>query len=406
MTDPTAPTEAAGRVRPIGFRNVITILLLGTTGQIAWILEVLDGGHVVSSVAIESVEGELVLPVRQAKRWSPASPFLYDLRVRLGDDKSPVDEVQSYFGMREVELRLGQGDGSGVPRIFLNGEPLFQLGVLDQGYWPDGLYTAPTDDALRFDIEAARSMGFNMVRKHAKVEPDRWYYHCDRLGMLVWQDMPSLLSLKNYAIEILHERVKKEYRIRKELRDPSGSVDYRQVFLDELDAMVGMLGNHPSVVAWVLFNEGWGEECFDVRDVVNRVKRLDPTRLVDGASGFYDKGAGDVRDVHTYPDPSLPEADPARAAVVGEFGGIGLKIPGHAWNKWFGFGWRMARSKEALEARYKGFMEKIEVLKQKGLVASVYTQLTDVETEVNGLLTYDRAVSKIDPHVLARMHRP
>ncbi|MEX2758338.1 MAG: glycoside hydrolase family 2 protein [Candidatus Sigynarchaeota archaeon] len=368
--------------------------------------EVLDGDRVVSTTEIPNSEQEMMLPVREAKRWSPASPFLYGLNVRLDTGTNDGDEIKSYFGMRKIAVQPRHAGSIAAPQILLNGEPLFQRGVLDQGYWPDGLYTAPTDDALRFDIEMAKSMGFNILRKHIKVEPDRWYYHCDRLGMLVWQDMPSLLSFKNYAMEILYALVKKEYRVKKDLRDPSGNIDYRQVFLDELDSMIGALFNHPCIVTWVPFNEGWGEECFDVREVVARIKHLDPTRLVDNASGWYDKGVGDVRDVHAYPGPSMAEIENERAAVNGEFGGLGLKIAGHVWNKRGGWGYKILRNKEALEAKYLDLMHQVNVLRQKGLVASIYTQLTDVETEVNGLMTYDREFFKIDADALARMHRP
>ncbi|NMC08340.1 MAG: beta-galactosidase [Candidatus Lokiarchaeota archaeon] len=371
-------------------------------------VDVLDGKAIVSSATPDDATRDIVLPVPRARRWSPASPFLYGLRVRLGNEGDASDDVHSYFGMRKIELRPASTGGTRenqAPRILLNGEPVFQLGVLDQGYWPDGLFTAPADEALAFDIEAARSMGFNMLRKHAKVEPDRWYYHCDRLGMLVWQDMPSLLSFKHYGLEILHALVKKEYRVKGALLDATGTIDLRQAFLDELDHVVMALENHPSIVAWVPFNEGWGEECFDVRAVVDRLRNLDPTRLVDNASGWYDKGVGDVRDVHAYPGPGMADIETGRAAVNGEFGGLGFNVPGHTWHPRGGWGYRVMKSKSALESRYKALVEKLETLKQQGLVASVYTQLSDVEAEVNGLLTYDREVFKIDAPVLANLHR-
>jgi hypothetical protein len=320
--------------------------------------------------------------------WSPESPFLYELRVSLlekeQDPKSTaLDTVTSYFGMREVTL--GQ-DKDGITRLFLNGKPYFQVGPLDQGFWPDGLYTAPTDEALRYDIEITKKLGFNMARKHVKVEPARWYYHCDKLGLLVWQDMPS----GDRSVAPNKGEIK---------RTPESA---RQFEL-ELARMIRGLKNHPCIVMWVPFNEGWGQ--YDTPQIVEMVRKLDRSRLVDNASGWNDMKCGDVHDFHVYPGPGSPKPEKDRAAVLGEFGGLGLKVDGHTWTKetW---GYRGTRDKEDLTRRYEKLLQGVYRLKEKpGLSAAVYTQTTDVETEANGLLTYDRAVIKVDLDRVAAVNR-
>jgi hypothetical protein len=311
-----------------------------------------------------AVGQETSMKISKVLPWSPSSPQLYDLSFKLRRGAAVLDEVGSYFGMREVYLGV---DASGEQQIFLNGQPLFQTGVLDQGYWPDGLYTAPTDEALRHDLLTARKLGFNLVRKHVKVEPERWYYWADRLGLLVWQDMPS----GNNATE-----------------------EGRREFRRELERMVEQKFNHPSVVMWVLFNEGWGQ--FDTERLVRWLKAIDPTRLVNNASGWTDAKTGDVIDVHSYPDPVVPSPEPARAGVIGEFGGLGLGIDGHTWSDQT-WGYQSMQNKEKLTSRYCALLDKVwELQKANGLAAAVYTQLTDVESECNGFLTYDREVLKVD----------
>jgi hypothetical protein len=306
----------------------------------------------------------LSIPKEKQELWSPDHPFLYDLSVTLRQGDKPIDQVQSYFGQRKIDLGK---DPRGFVRLRLNHQFVFQMGPLDQGFWPDGLYTAPTDEALRYDIEVTKQLGFNMTRKHVKVEPARWYYWCDRLGLLVWQDMPS---------------------------GPNGTPEAKTQFESELRRMVDRLRNHPSIVMWVVFNEGWGQH--DTPRYVEMVKRLDPSRLVNSGSGSSDATAGDVVDMHNYPPPNAPAPEPRRANVLGEFGGLGLTVPGHTWTK-EAWGYQATGDAAALTARYEDFLDRVYQLRDsQGLSAAVYTQITDVETECNGLLTYDRAVIKPD----------
>ncbi|MCF7802620.1 MAG: chitobiase/beta-hexosaminidase C-terminal domain-containing protein [Candidatus Marinimicrobia bacterium] len=329
----------------------------------------------------DGAPGELVeIPIPQPHLWEPEDPFLYDLKIELLDDTGkPMDEVTSYFGMREISLGT---DEDGITRMLLNGEYVFQMGPLDQGYWPDGLYTAPTDEALRFDIEKAKEFGFNMIRKHVKVEPARWYYWCDRLGVLVWQDMPSP-----------NPNTYEQFR----------SDEADQQFEYELRQMVQTLSNHPSIVMWVVFNEGWGQH--NTEKLTKMVQELDPTRLVNNASGYTDKGVGDVIDWHIYPGPDAPAPEERRASVLGEFGGLGLFIDGHTWSS-ENWGYEDFQDKQQFVKRYEQLFDALWPLeKNPGLSAAVYTQTTDVETEVNGLLTYDRKVQKLPSEELAAYHR-
>ncbi len=316
---------------------------------------------------------ESAVPVRNPRLWSPADPFLYDLRIEVVQDGRTVDEAHSYFGMRKIEVRRRDG----VPRILLNGEPLFQNGPLDQGFWPDGLYTAPSDDALRYDIETTKRFGFNMIRKHVKVEPERWYAWCDRLGLLVWQDMPN---------------------------GDNRTPESREGFESELRRMIETLGNHPSIVLWVVFNEGWGQ--YDTERITRRVAGWDPSRLVTNASGWTDRpDAGDVVDIHVYPGPAAPPVEERRAGVLGEYGGLGLAVPGHTWTR-ENWGYQQIPDPESLTRRYATLLRRVwELQAESGLCAAVYTQITDVETECNGLLTYDRAVVKVDPERIAPINR-
>ncbi|MBN1271980.1 MAG: chitobiase/beta-hexosaminidase C-terminal domain-containing protein [Candidatus Aminicenantes bacterium] len=304
---------------------------------------------------------EIIIP--EARLWSPDDPFLYDLEVSLvGRDERDVDSLKSYFGIRGVSV--GKGD-DGINRLFLNKRPIFMLGPLDQGFWPDGLYTAPTDEALRYDLEVMKKMGFNMVRKHVKVEPERWYYWCDKLGLLVWQDMPN---------------------------GGNKTREDKQNFELEMERVIRNLINHPSIVMWVPFNEGWGQ--YDSARMVQKIRELDPSRLVDHASGWHDRGIADVVDIHSYPEPRSPQPEILRAAVLGEFGGLGLNIPGHTWKK--GWGYDLLQDRENLINRYEQlFSLLLPLIETPGLSAAVYTQITDIETENNGLITYDREIIKI-----------
>ena len=334
----------------------------------------LDGEAVVGTAngpADQAVE----VPIAQPKLWSPDAPFLYDLDVSLRFDNTAVDQVTSYFGMRKIEVAP---DADGVLRLFLNNAPLFNFGLLDQGFWPDGLYTAPTDEALRHDIEVTRQLGFNTIRKHVKVEPERWYYWADRLGVLVWQDMPSgddFVQPGQGEIE----------------RSAASAAQFEL----ELQRLVDTHSNHPSIVMWVLFNEGWGQ--YDTARLADWLQTYDPTRLVNSASGWNDIGVGDVFDIHAYPGPDVPGFDTERALVLGEFGGLGLPLSGHTWLAEDSWGYRQYDSVEALSAAYSSLIEQLHHLYEtRGLAAAIYTQTTDVETEVNGMMTYDREIIKMD----------
>ncbi|ACU61256.1 glycoside hydrolase family 2 sugar binding [Chitinophaga pinensis DSM 2588] len=321
---------------------------------------------------------KLYIPIKEPKLWSPEDPFLYDLKIALTDSKGNVmDEVNSYFGMRDIKL----GNVNGVIRPLLNNKFVMQVGLLDQGYWPDGILTAPTEEALKYDIEFTKKAGFNLIRKHMKTEPKRFYYWADKLGLLVWQDMP--------AIWYQHEDTAKN----------------RSTFRKELHAMIDDLYNSPSIITWVPFNENWG--AFDVKKITDWVKQLDPSRLVNGNSGFNnnpgyqkaagDPGNGDFVDTHIYVGPyDASKPDGKRAASLGEFGGVGLFVRGHMWpveNNAYAY----EPTKDRLTDRYVLLMDQVEqLMRYQGLSIAVYTQTTDVEHEVNGMLTYDRAVEKMD----------
>ncbi len=328
---------------------------------------------------------ETSLALQEVTPWSPDSPVLYDLAVKLKSG----DSVTSYFGMRKVEFRK---DSAGFNRIFLNNAPLFHIGPLDQGWWPDGLYTAPTDEALRSDIETLKKLGFNMARKHVKVEPARYYYWCDKLGFMIWQDLPSAMTSK------IPSNVRKNAAA-----DAVFPAADAAAWERELRALIANVGNAPSVVVWVPFNEGWGQH--DTNDVLKLVKSLDPSRLVDGPSGWEDRGFGDFKDMHEYPGPNMFPVLPDRVSVLGEFGGLGLPMQGHLWWDKRNWGYRTFEDTAKLQAGYEALIEKLEPLVKQGLAAAVYTQTTDVEGEVNGLMTYDRKVVKFDAAKLSEMHK-
>jgi len=364
-------------------RLVITADVPTTDSETVVEVLALDGTRVVAR-ATGAVSGELVLEIPDAKLWTPDSPFLYDLKVTLLRNGAAVDEVNSYFGMRKISLGR---DHDGILRILLNNEFLFQVGPLDQGFWPDGLYTAPSDEALRYDVEVTKQLGFNMARKHVKIEPDRWYYWCDRLGLLVWQDMPS-----------------GDRYIGGDDPDIERTAQSARQFELELKRNIDALSNHPSIVMWVIFNEGWGQ--YDTERLGNWIGEYDPTRLVNTASGWSDRGVGDVHDVHSYPGPAAPVAAPDRAIVLGEFGGLGFPIPGHLWQSERNWGYRNYESADDLTMAYETLLRRLHrLIAEPGLSAAVYTQTSDVETEVNGLMTYDRVIIKMDVDRVAAANR-
>ena len=331
-----------------------------------------DGDEVARATIPENKEESVRLSL--VKPWSPTDPFLYDLEVRLASG----DRVTSYFGLRTIRVGKDPKKPDGPNRLLLNGKPLFQFGPLDQGWWPDGLYTAPTDSALLYDIEMTRRLGFNMCRKHVKVEPERWYYHCDKIGLLVWQDMPSGdKNIPPNAPDLT--------------RDQRSEDIYRR----ELKALIEGKRNHPCIVVWVPFNEGWGQ--FKTNQILEETKKMDPTRLVDGPSGWNDHKGGDMVDVHVYPGPGMPPLEQTRAAILGEYGGLGLPITGHLWLQSGNWGYQTFKDRQALGNAYKNLNFRLGALVGRGLAAAVYTQTTDVEVEVNGLMTYDRAILKLPP---------
>ncbi|MFD8505552.1 PA14 domain-containing protein [Streptomyces sp. NPDC003328] len=320
-----------------------------------------DGKHKVATATGRTGE-PLTLRIPHARLWSPDHPFLYDLRVSVG-----ADRVGSYFGMRSIEVQKIDG----VPRTVLNGKPVFMMATLDQGFWPDGLYTAPSDEALAYDLKMHKNMGFNAVRKHIKVEPDRWFYWADRLGLLVWQDMPAMTAGVN----------------------PSTAA--RTEYEHEMKEMIDEHISSPAVVMWVVFNEGWGQ--YDIGRVASQAKSWDPSRLVNNMSGLNlgnDGGAGDIMDEHGYPSPALPpHPDGQRALVSGEYGGLGLGIPGHAWSVQQSY---VDVDPTTYTDDYLQKLTEVHALACRGGNGAVYTQISDVEGELNGLLTYDRKVVKPD----------
>ena len=344
-------------------------------------------GYSVKAIAFDhgkkvaETQGELNVPLKlhlnNMKLWSPDDPFLYDLTISLYRNGQKVDEVKSYFGMRKISL---EKDEKGVPRLFLNNKALFQFGPLDQGFWPDGIYTAPTDEALKFDIQSTKDWGFNMIRKHVKVEPQRWYYWCDKIGMLVWQDMPS-----------------GDKHIRGNEPDIERVAQSSHNFKSELKNLIDKHYNHPSIVVWVPFNEGWGQ--YETKAIAELTKKLDPTRLVNATTGWADRNAGDMHDKHDYPGPGMFPVEDSRASVLGEFGGQALVVKDHIWLTDFSKApthFKTSQSESSLHEKYDVMMDSLIQLKKKGLAAAVYTQTTDVEIEVNGIMTYDRKVMKFD----------
>ena len=371
----------------------VSITIDGVHSELHFKATVYNGDDVVAS-GKSRINQVLELKVRDPKLWSPNSPFLYDIKIELLDGEIVIDSIGSYFGMRKYSIGT---DGQGVKRLYVNNRPLFQNGVLDQGYWPDGLYTAPTDQALQYDIELTKQLGFNMTRKHLKVEPTRWYYHCDRLGLIVWQDMISggknVNIILNGIIPMVSQIRIKDNKYGKVGRQTQSN---RDNYKKELKEMIDTLYNFPSIAMWVPFNEAWGQ--FDSKEISRWIKECDQTRWVDHASGWHDQGAGDVKSVHIYfRKLRMPKKINDRPVVISEFGGYSLPIEGHVWERSKEFGYKKFKQQEDFQKAFLSLMnDQVEPLIQKGVSAVVYTQLTDVETEMNGLITYDRRVVKLN----------
>jgi hypothetical protein len=352
----------------------VTVLPAGDLMGASAAVEVLREGKTLAEGKVETWDRPVTLKLKSPLLWSPAAPNLYDVRITLAS-KSGKDVVNGYFGMRKIEARK---DEKGVLRFFLNNQKTFLMGTLDQGWWPDGLLTPPSDDAMAFDIGLLKSCGFNMMRKHIKVEPLRYYYLCDKLGIMIWQDMVSGWQ---------------------------DGEDRYGLYRRELKDMVDLLQTEPCIVMWVPYNEGWGQpKKAKTNMTLTWVKQYDPTRLVNGPSGWTDYGVGDARDMHKYPGPDMFPVMEDRISVLGEFGGIGLVVDDHAWAKGRSWGYVSDKTAEASFARYKDLMKKLAKLASYGLAASVYTQTSDVEIESNGLVTYDRKHVKYSVAELNKLH--
>ena len=344
-------------------------------------VKVFDGDKEVASAASLSGNAADIIMPENVKLWSPESPFLYRLEINLRNQANSVtDKITSYAAMRKLSTKR---DENGVVRLQLNNKNLFQFGPLDQGWWPDGLYTAPTDEALRFDIERTKELGFNMIRKHVKVEPERWYYHCDQLGMIVWQDMPSGGESPQWQMNQYFDGQERE-------RSAESEENYRREWKEIMDQFY----SYPSIGVWVPFNEAWGQ--FKTKEIANWTKNYDPTRLVNPASGGNHYPVGDMLDLHHYPQPLMRLYDGNRATVLGEYGGIGYVMQNHLWEPNRNWGYVRFNNKEEVTNEYVKYAEQLKKLIPFGFSAAVYTQTTDVEIEVNGLYTYDRAELKMD----------
>lgn len=342
---------------------------------------------------VAKAEGrEVTLAVPEMRLWSPSDPYLYDLEIKVLRDGEAVDAVKGYTAMRKISYAA---DKDGHKRMLLNNEPLFQYGPLDQGWWPDGLYTAPSDEALAFDIEKTKEMGFNMIRKHVKVEPARWYWHCDRLGMLVWQDMPSIADNSTNVWD---------NRTYENGTDTPVPDDAKANYYKEWGEVMAAFKVFPCIVTWVPFNEAWGQ--FDTEDVVKFTRAQDPTRLINYASGGnFVKCSGDILDLHNYPHPEMYLYDKDYINVLGEYGGIGWPVEGHLWQPDRNWGYVQFKSADEVLDTYEKYADMLIDLIDDGFAGAIYTQTTDVEIEVNGLMTYDRKVVKLDMERLSAINR-
>jgi hypothetical protein len=336
------------------------------------LFKILKEGRTIAT-ATGKTNNETTLQIKDPLLWSPDKPFLYDITIELKNNNKTVDKVKSYTGIRKISIGK---TADGFTRMLLNNEFIYQNGPLDQGFWPDGIYTPPTEDAMVYDLRMIKKMGFNMLRKHVKVENRIFYYWCDKLGILVWQDMPS-----------------GDESISGNLPDINKSKEATVQFEFELKRMIETKYNHPSIIMWVPFNEGWGQ--FETGRITGLIADYDPTRLVNSSSGWTDRGTGNINDIHHYPDPAVQPAEEKRAIVLGEFGGLGLPMQGHTWEQ-KNWGYRNMDDTLQLLSRYESYFDMVHrFIKENGLSATIYTQTTDVETETNGLMTYDRKINKM-----------
>ena len=372
-------------------RGTVTVMpeFKGTSDDLLYRVEVLfEGKKVAEGKSIGGQPVEVEMP-EGFLTWTPSHPHLYTMSVTAKVNGEIVDKVGSYFAMRSFGI---QRDDNGIVRLTLNGRPIFHFGPLDQGWWPDGLYTAPTDEALVYDIEKTKELGFNMIRKHVKVEPARWYYHCDRLGMIVWQDMPSGGRGPGWKDDQYFDGPES-------MRSRESEECYRKEWKEIIESLI----SQPCIGVWVPFNESWGQ--FKTTEIVEMTKALDPTRLVNPASGGNFYPCGDILDLHHYPEPKMVLYDPTRATVLGEYGGIGRKVEGHTWVKDQGWGYVEFDSEDKVTDTYVDYAEQLFLMVSQGFSAAVYTQTTDCETELNGLMTYDRKVMKLDAERLLKINR-
>jgi len=342
----------------------------GAEGSLSFIVK--KEGKTIAT-ATGNADNEITVQIKDPILWSPDRPFLYDISIELKKNNKIVDRVKSYTGIRKISIGK---TSDGFTRMLLNNDFVYQNGPLDQGFWPDGIYTPPTEDAMVYDLRMTKKMGFNMLRKHVKVENRIFYYWCDKLGIIVWQDMPS----GDVSIGGIQPDINK-------------SKEATEQYEFELRRMIETKYNHPSIIMWVPFNEGWGQ--FETGRITQLIADYDPTRLVNSSSGWTDRGTGNINDIHHYPDPIVQPAEEKRAIVLGEFGGLGLPVQGHTWElkNW---GYRNMEDSLQLLKKYESYYDQInKFVNENGLSATIYTQTTDVETETNGLMTYDRKINKM-----------
>ena len=383
------------KITPYLDLSTFTVNAATSTGKGEVEVKILEGKRQVATGKGEAGK-DINIKIKEPKLWSPDDPFLYDVKITVKDGGKKVDEVASYAAMRKVSVNK---DGFGTLRIALNNKPIFCYGTLDQGWWPDGLYTAPTDEALAFDVIRTKELGFNTIRKHVKVEPDRWYYHCDRLGVMVWQDMPSGDYQSSPAWSFADE-----FSQEMEAEPLRGQESIEQYWKD-WTAIMEQLHNHPAIIVWVPFNEAWGQ--FSTMEVATRTKLMDPTRLVNPASGGNLYPCGDILDFHNYRETPLPYTHPHKdyVVVMGEFGGLGLKVPEHTWVD-EGWGYRELGDSARLTDKYVSYVKQIlKNVDEMAISGAIYTQTTDCETELNGLYTYDRKVFKFDEDRFVEINR-